>query len=64
MRAHVHMHAYRSQVHLRESVLLWAWELDLSELAAVPLSMKLFLQYTGLEGLISVLLACFFLMCV
>lgn len=28
------MHAYRSQVHLRESVPLWAWELNLSDLAA------------------------------
>lgn len=62
--AHVQMHAYRNQVHLRESVPLWAWELNLSDLAAVPLSLKLSLQYTGLEGLISVLLACFFFLCV
>lgn len=53
------MHAYRRQVHLRESVLLWAWELNLSELAAMPLSLKLSLQCTGLEGLISVVFACF-----
>lgn len=57
------MHAYRSQVHLRESVLLWAWELNLSELAVVPLSLKLSLQCTGLEGLISVLFACLLFMC-